>query len=76
MPQSQVLLLLFCLPICNATPKVKNLVLHFPFKKNYRSMYTVDLIEFIFTEMIDGVNFLPIAESLAAVYLSRYVPAT
>ena len=33
-------------------PKVKNLALHFPFKKYHRSMYTVDLIEYIFTQII------------------------
>ena len=54
-------------------PKVKNLALHFPFKKYHRSMYTVDLIEYNFTQIIKGVNFLPIAESISAMHFSRYV---
>ena len=57
-------------------PKVKNLALHFPFKKYHRSMYTVDLIEYIFTQIINGANFLPVAESIAAMHLSRYVKDT
>ena len=36
-------------------------------------MYTVDLIVYIFTQIIDGVNFLPVAESISAMHVSRYV---
>ena len=36
-------------------------------------MYTVDLIEYNFTQIINGVNFLPIAESISAMHFSRYV---
>ena len=36
-------------------------------------MYTIDLIEYIFTQIINGVNFLPLAESISAMHLSRYV---
>ena len=57
-------------------PKVKNLALNFPFKKYHRSMYTVDLIEYIFTEIINGVSFLPIAESIAGMHFSHYVKDT
>ena len=57
-------------------PKVKNLVLHFPLKKYHRSMYIVDLIEYIFTQIINGVDFLPIAESISAMHFSRYAKNT
>ena len=57
-------------------PKVKTLALYFPFKKYHRSMYTVDLIEYIFTQIINGVSFLPIAESIAAMHPNRYVKNT
>ena len=57
-------------------PKVKNLALHLPFKKYHRFMYTVDLIEYIFTQIINGVNFLPVAESISAMHFSRYVKDT
>ena len=39
-------------------------------------MYTVDLIVYIFTHIINGVNFLPIAESILAMHFSRYVKDT
>ena len=39
-------------------------------------MYTIDLIEYIFTQIINGVNFLLIAESIAAMHLSHYVKGT
>ena len=57
-------------------PKVKNLTLRFPFKKYHRSMYTVDLIEYIITQIINGVNFLPATESISAMHFSRYVKDT
>ena len=76
MPQCEVSSLLFCLPIVMQHPKVKNLALHFPFKKYHRSMCTIDLIEYIFTQIINGVNFLPIAESTVAMHFSRYVKDT
>ena len=57
-------------------PKVKNLALHFPFKKYHRSMCIVDLIEYIFTQIRNGVNFPLIAEGIAAMHLSRYVKDT
>ena len=36
-------------------------------------MYTVDLTEYIFTQIIKGVNFLPIAESIASVNHGLYI---
>ena len=39
-------------------------------------MYIVDLIEYIFTQIRNGVNFLLIAEGIAAMHLSCYVKDT
>ena len=39
-------------------------------------MYTADLTEHIFTGIIKGVNFFPIAESIASMHLGCYIKDT
>ena len=57
-------------------PKVKVLVLHFPFKKYGISMYTVDLTEYIFNKIMRGVDFLPISVSIASMHHGLYIKDT
>ena len=71
--QCEVSSLLFCLSICS---EGKVLALHSPFKKYGTSMYIVDLTEYIFTQIIKGVNFFPIAESIASMHLGCYMKHT
>ena len=53
-------------------PSLKNFELYFPFQKYHRSMYTHDLIQYIFMEIVHGVSFHSIAESVASYHFSRY----
>ena len=39
-------------------------------------MYIVDLTEYIFTQIIKGVNFFPIAESIGSIHLGCYIKHT
>ena len=39
-------------------------------------MYIVDLIEYIFTQIMKGVIFFPIAESIASMHLGCYIKHT
>ena len=39
-------------------------------------MYIVDLIEYIFTQIMKGVNFFPVAESIASMHLGCYIKHT
>ena len=51
-------------------------MLHFPFKKYGTSIYTVDLTKHIFTQIMRGVNFLPIAVSIASMHHGLYIKDT
>ena len=57
-------------------PRVKVLVLHFPFKKYGTSMYTVDLTKYIFTQIMRCVNFLPIVVSIESMHHGLYIKDT
>ena len=46
---------------------------HFPFKTHGTSMYTTDLTEHIFTQIIKSVNFFPVAGSIASMHLGCYI---
>ena len=39
-------------------------------------MYIVDLTEYIFTQIMKGVNFFPFAESIASMHLGCYIKHT
>ena len=54
-------------------PRVKVLVLHFPFKKYGTSMYTVDITKYIFTQIMRGVNFFPIVVNIASMHHGLYI---
>ena len=54
-------------------PKVKVLVLHFPFPKIRYIHVHVDLTEYIFTQIIRGINFLPIAVNIASMHHGTYI---